>query len=210
MSKKLTFILYDININDLDKKYNINIQSNITSVNCSSNKTNIKDLQYTTPKVFSYIDEAKKTKKCNVSMYNELGNILPEKTEISCHWCRHRFSSIPIGCPIKKENNNYIVDGIYCSFNCVLAKINSSSNYLYEDSHRLLCNLYKDTFNEKLNKDFKQAPDWRLLKEYGGTKTIEEFRDNFNRIEYKDLNNFLLEIPKQKPIGWVFEEVVTF
>ena len=52
MSKKQTFILYDIDINDIDKKYNINIQSNITTVNCSSNKTNLNDLQYTNPKVF--------------------------------------------------------------------------------------------------------------------------------------------------------------
>jgi hypothetical protein len=30
------------------------------------------------------------------------------------------------------------------------------------------------------------APDWRLLIEYGGHLTIEEFRKNFNNIEYKN------------------------
>ena len=171
---------------------------------------NIYHLQYNSPKVYSYYDEAKKTKKCNVSMYNELGKELPIKTDISCYWCRHKFSSMPIGCPIKKNGKNYIVDGIYCSFNCVLAQINSTYNYLYEDSNRLLCNFYKDIFDEELKKELKEAPNWRLLKEYGGTKTIEEFRDNFNRIEYKDLNNFILDIPKQKPIGWLYEEIIKF
>lgn len=210
MSKKLTFILFNIDINELDKKYNINIQSNITTISRTGNTTNINDLSYNTPKIFCYIDEAKKNKKCHVSMYNELNNVLPQQTEISCYWCRHKFSSIPLGCPIKKEKERYIVDGIYCSFNCVLAHISSTSNYLYEDSHRLLCNLYKDIFNIELSNKFKPAGDWRLLSEYGGTKTIEEFRDNFNRIEYKNLNNFILKIPKQIPIGWLYEENIIF
>ena len=210
MSKKITFILYNIDINDIDKKYNVHIQSNINSVNCSKNRTDLNELQYNNTITYSYIDEAKKSRKCCVTMCNNIGDNLPEKIDISCYWCRYKFSSRPIGCPIKKEGDNYIVDGVFCSFNCVLAQINSTSNYIYNDSYRLLCNLYKDIFEIEISDEFQQAPDWRLLKEYGGTKTIDQFRDNFNRVEYKNLNNFIMELPKQLPIGWLYEEKLSF
>lgn len=209
MSKKLTFILCNIDINNIDRKYNINIQSNISDINCSMHKTNINDLQYNNSNVYSYLDEAKKTKKCSITMSDNLGSLLPKKTDISCHWCRHRFSSIPIGCPIKKNDNEYIVDGIYCSFNCVLAFIDSTNNYLYNDSYRLLNNMYYETFNKYMG-ELMRASSWKLLKEYGGNKTIDEFRDNFNKIEYTELNNYIIDIPKQLPIGWLHEEKITF
>ena len=43
-----------------------------------------------------------------------------------------------------------------------------------------------------------------------GNKSIEEFRDNFNRIEYIDINNFITELPIQLPLGWLHQEKISF
>lgn len=209
MSKKYTFVLEGLNIHSIDKKYNINLRSNINDLGCNMNKTNIDDLEYGYNKVYSYLDEAKKTKKCLISMHNTVGKRLPNKCSLCCHWCRHEFSSTPIGCPLKKNKKVYIVDGIYCSFNCVLAFIDSTSNYIYNDSYRLLSVMYNDLFNTNIDTVLK-APSWKLLTNYGGNKSIEEFRSDFNKIEYNDINNFLIELPVQHPIGWLYEEKINF
>lgn len=209
MSKKLTFILLKIDIQNIDRKYNINIKSNISDTQCVVNKTNINELHYNNNKAYSYLDEAKKSKKCCISLFNNIGKNLPDKTELCCYWCRHPFSTKPMGCPIKQEGDKYIVDGIYCSFNCVLAFIESNNDYIYNDSYRLLSNIYYNLFDININK-LEKAPSWRLLKEYGGEKSIEEFRDNFVKIIYREVNNYITEFPEQLPIGWLYEEKIVF
>jgi len=209
MSKRLTFILIDIDISAIDRRYNINIQSNINDANCLVNKTNIDELQYSNSKTYSYLDEAKKNKKCAISLCEVVGSSLPNKTDFSCYWCRHPFSTIPIGCPIKKDSEKYIVDGIYCSFNCILAFLDSTRHSMYDNSNMLLSNIYNNLFDSDLASVIP-APSWKLLKEYGGNKSIEEFRDNFNKIEYKNVNNYILELPKQLPVGWLYEEKISF
>lgn len=44
---------------------------------------------------------------------------------------------------------------------------------------------------------------------YGGDLSIEEFRDNFYKIQYKDISNYITEIPKCKPIGFLYEQKIT-
>jgi hypothetical protein len=65
--------------------------------------TKLSDLNISTePDTVSYLDEAKKMKKCIVTMLSVAdGHFLPEKTDIHCWWCRHSFDTIPIGCPIR-------------------------------------------------------------------------------------------------------------
>lgn len=86
-------------------------------------------------------------------------------------------SSIKIE-PSKKSY--FLVDGIFCSFNCILAFINDNySNILYKDSLNLLKCLYNSLYNDTWKK-ITPAPDWRLLKDFGGNLKIEEFRSFFN------------------------------
>ena len=64
-NKKITFILYNINTSELDRKYNINIKSNINNNNnFKKNVTQISDINKNNlNKYYIYLDEAKKTKK---------------------------------------------------------------------------------------------------------------------------------------------------
>lgn len=83
------------------------------------------------------------------------------------------------------ENNYYLTDGIFCSFNCALSFIKDKNNDLfYKESYSLLHTLYYDFVGKKAEK-LLPAPDWRLLEEYGGSMSIKEFRESFYKIQYE-------------------------
>ena len=141
-------------------------------------------------------------------MSDLLDKSLPEKTDIRCFWCRHSFDTIPIGCPIDYKNNTYITDGIFCSFNCCLSFINDHQTLnIYEKSHKLLLNMFKTCFDST---KVEPAPSWRILKSFGGHLTIDEFRDKFYKTEYISNENYINNLPKTLPIGWLFEERIKF
>ena len=206
-SKKLTFILFNINPNEIDKKYNINIKSNIDSTNTIINKTNLADLTSSNHKHVIYFDEAKKKKKSSVTMLHHITNsIISKKTNLRCFWCKHNFKTQPIGCPIKiNEKQQYICDGIFCSFNCCMSFIiDNQHNPFYEYSLHLLYNIYKSISNN--NNKIEPAPSWRLIDVFGGHLTISQFRDSFYKVEYIDSDTKLQDLPTLLPIGYVYEE----
>jgi hypothetical protein len=103
----------------------------------------------------------------------------------------------------------YSSDGIFCSFNCCKAFIKDNKhNVLYEHSEFLLSKLYFDMFGVK-NVVINPAPHWRLLIEYGGNLTINQFRDNFNKTKY-DFHGIVKNQDIFKPVGSLFEEKINF
>jgi len=104
------------------------------------------------------------------------------------------------------ENDYYLTDGVFCSFNCCLSWIrDNSTNPMYSTSANLLHQIYYETFDQMTK--IQIAPHWRLLKEYGGKMTIEEFRKSYNNTIYKE-SNTIKSLIKTKPIGTVFEEYI--
>ena len=104
------------------------------------------------------------------------------------------------------DNCYYLVDGIFCSFNCCLAFINDNNkNMLYDNSKHLLYKMYMTCFPDNIDTQIFAAPHWKLLIDYGGHLTIDEFRDNFNKIIYKDLDLY-----RSFNISWLHEENVKF
>lgn len=102
----------------------------------------------------------------------------------------------------------YITDGIFCSFNCCLAFImDNHSNPIYTYSEQLLNNIYMDLFGREIQ-PIIPAPSWRILKKYGGNMMIDEFRKNFYKVEYKDIDNVIFPFSKFRPIGFLFEKQV--
>ena len=55
-----------------------------------------------------------------------------------------------------------------------------------------------------------KAASWRILEKYGGHLHIDEFRQNFNEIDYIDMDNYITEYPLCKPIGFIFEKKIKF
>lgn len=83
----------------------------------------------------------------------------------------------------------FSTDGIVCSFNCMLAFIQSTKDKTYKNSYYLAKLLYKKIFNRTETIEPAEDP-CRLLKEYGGIYDIEEYRSNFNNIKYIDTHQY--------------------
>lgn len=114
---------------------------------------------------------------------------------------------------IQKEEY-YETDGIFCSFNCCKAFIKDNKHInIYDHADNLLNKLYIDmNISETTtlkNIKINPAPHWRLLKDYGGHLTINEFRDNFNKCTY-DYYGTIKSQSLFKPVGMLFEEKINF
>jgi hypothetical protein len=121
------------------------------------------------------------------------------------------------------KSEYYETDGIFCSFNCCKAFIKDNKhNSLYDMSENLLTKLYFDMYigNENIKKPdnkfdsknlifIESAPHWRLLKKYGGYLTIEQFRENFNKILY-EYHGIINPESFFKPVAFIFEEKIKF
>lgn len=100
------------------------------------------------------------------------------------------------------ENDHYLTDGVFCSFNCVVAFIKDNNNDIfYRESYSLIHSMYEEFSGKKISKIFP-APHWRLLKDYGGHLSIDEFRQTFNTIEHE----FMFNIRDMKTLSKVYKE----
>jgi len=104
-----------------------------------------------------------------------------------------------------QEREYYEIDGFFCSFNCCLAFINENKfNSIYKHSKNLLKKIYFDIFKTYPD-HFNPSPSWKLLKDYGGKLSIEEYRKNLNRVEYVDIG-LLRNNLKFKMCSLIFNE----
>jgi hypothetical protein len=277
-SKKYIFTLKNINTEQIELKYGISLVSNIAHVEeappeNSTKLTELAELNNEHIDVISFLDETKRLYQCHISMIDFKSHDDIRNLSYYCYWCRHKFDSASIGCPIKyiakkavknyysevskdyytiKEDitrkrsqmihsqqnkfvftqidggaagatpgtvgscsiniNNkdyYSTDGIFCSFNCCKAFIKDNKhNKLYENSDMLLNKMYQDMYDVK-SIVINPAPHWRLLVEYGGYLTIQQFRDNFNKTTYES-HGVIRNTDIFKPVATLFEEKLNF
>jgi len=94
------------------------------------------------------------------------------------------------------ETEHYITDGIFCSFNCVIAFINDNSkDPFYNESKMLTYTMYKEIMGKNVSK-IKASPHWRLLKAFGGPLLIEDYRKTFNLFEYEECSFHMKTLSK--------------
>lgn len=99
----------------------------------------------------------------------------------------------------------YITDGVFCSFNCVMAYINEHKHVkLYEKSKILLLKLYNDFMNSNLL-TINPSPHWRYLDVYGGHLTISKFREGLNKYKYEN-HGESYQLPEFISIRQFYEE----
>jgi len=217
----------------MNEKTNVN-QNILNEMNVSKTKniTYIQDILEKEPEnIYLIYDEKRRGEKCILTMLDYvLESKLPEKSNIKCFWCRNNFNSSPLGCPIKfvnsiiekcytsnitkekyyikenviNKNNYFLTDGIFCSFNCISSFINDNNNKpLYKESRFLLSSMILLIFNKKI--DIKPSFHWRLLKEYGGNLSIEEYRKFHNEYDYKEMQYYISDLSCMKPISKIFK-----
>jgi uncharacterized protein YbaR (Trm112 family) len=113
--------------------------------------------------------------------------------------------NIPRSLVASNENvtkDYYETDGVFCSYQCCLAYIvDNKQNPMYSLSRTLLLNMWTKI---QKNIPLTSAPPWRMLREYGGSLSIEEFRARNTYYSYKD-THAVQKVPL-KPIVPMFEE----
>lgn len=126
------------------------------------------------------------------------------KSECVCFWDTEYFHSIPIGLPYKiiKNTNEmcdsmcnfdnkqfkykYMVYGYFCSFPCAAAYNYSLKDSQVNQRFTLLNNLYEDVFN--IQNTINLAPPREMLKKFGGTLNITEYRNKCNQnVQYQNI-----------------------
>jgi hypothetical protein len=101
--------------------------------------------------------------------------LLPSKTDLHCWWCCHQFNNPIIYCPVSYhlKKDIFKVKGVFCSYSCSYAY--SLKDASIKDKS-LIKFMYK-TITSKRFDGIKPAPPKEVLKIFGGSKTIEEFRN---------------------------------
>lgn len=133
-------------------------------------------------------------------------------TNLHCWWCRHKISSDVqvLGCPIKYANEIFTCEGAFCSFNCMKAFIEdiNNCNVKYRESIGLILLMYSKCFYTQISySTISCAPHWSLLEEYGGNMTIEQFQNEFQRIQYYGPSGSLFrDITKTTKNAYTFTE----
>jgi hypothetical protein len=120
----------------------------------------------------------KKVYESGVKFYGNNGEEWPEKTDIHCWWCCHKFEHIPLGIPEYINKNIFYLSGCYCSFNCMMAYNTEQNDYkMYERQ----TNIYrlKNKIDPQNKMTIKKAGPRQMLQMFGGKSTIKEFRENF-------------------------------
>jgi hypothetical protein len=124
MKPKFSFTLKGVDIEKVNKLYNLSIVSNIDK-QVENLGTKISDLKLSKDsETITFLDKTKRSKDCVVTMLNYVKNeTLPETTNVCCFWCRHSFSSLPLGCPLR-----YVPSKIEKFYNSEITKEDYSLN----------------------------------------------------------------------------------
>ena len=108
---------------------------------------------------------------------------------------------MPIPIPQKISDETFTVNGCFCSFNCALAYNLKENKHNMVECNSLLYLLYK-----KMNGKYDElypSPDKKILKIYGGSKTIDEYKSSLKQLRH----SFNIVYPPIKSILPQIEEI---
>tara|TARA_B110000483_G_C18206288_1_gene547800 strand:+ start:9201 stop:10373 length:1173 start_codon:yes stop_codon:yes gene_type:complete len=103
--------------------------------------------------------------------------VWPDKTNISCWWCCHKFDNVPCSLPYSYKKDKFYVRGVFCTFNCAASHNFSLNDDNVYERYSLLNLMYKKLYYRKIIK-INLSPPRESLKLFGGYLSIEEFREN--------------------------------
>jgi hypothetical protein len=163
------------NIDDLIIKLNKNKNDNNNNDNNNDNYNN--NILYTINEL-----ELDQDQDCDISNISEV-----------CWNCCHSFNNIIIGLPINYNNNIFYTIGDFCSLECATRyAFDNYNEKIYEIIP--IINMYNNIKFNNINK-ITLAPSKLILKKFGGTMDIEEYRKNFNN------NIYYINLPIIIPIN---------
>ena len=132
----------------------------------------------------------------------------PKSTNILCYHCCHKFTTQPLSMPFIFDKNIFYVKNVFCSWECMKRyNIDSNSSNMHMIS-TLIQKFYY--FITSKTDSIKIAPPKCILKEFGGTMTIKEFRNNNKNVTY-NLHEYPvivenINVEKVDNFSWIKEE----
>ena len=103
-----------------------------------------------------------------------------------CWNCCHGFEKNVFGLPVKYIKNIFYIYGYFCSLECA-SRFNIENNQNSFEINTLI-NYYYNTINNTIDQKINVAPSKFILKTFGGTKTIQEYRETFKTNEIFNVN----------------------
>lgn len=103
----------------------------------------------------------------------------PQRTQVFCWWDSHPFTTMPIAIPTSynQVNQSFCVYGCFCSFQCALAYKKYDRNLDSVDTSLLYFFFNKITNNKVNLSNLKPAPPRQMLSIFGGSLSIDQYRD---------------------------------
>ena len=141
---------------------------------------NCKEIKILKNKIHELTDKLEKCEKVNKPVVD----IIDATCKSKCWWCKYSYNTSTVELPEYYFNNMFYYIGKFCSYNCAMAYNIDINDGNISKRNSLLYLHYKNTYN-KIDK-IVSSPSWKILKDFGGTIDIEEYRNNFitNSINY--------------------------
>jgi hypothetical protein len=104
---------------------------------------------------------------------------LPDSTDVACFWDCHTFRGVPCVIPIGIEEGIWRVYGNFSSPECAAAYLfhERLDSHVQWERYALLNRLYSSYLKETDQKSVRLAPPRTILRLFGGTQDITEYRD---------------------------------
>lgn len=130
---------------------------------------------------------------------NTVTDVKSKKSNLRCWHCTYNFDTIPIGLPesYDSKSKTYKTRGVFCSFSCCHAYNISLADYKVFERLAHLNHIKRHVFkgDKRENMTITPSLDKKVLLEYGGTMTIQEYRNNSIFIPTKKIDSVPLLIP---------------
>ena len=147
--------------------------------------------KYTTEFTDTIKDKSLRRLRVVTCLKNEIsGADWPDKTNVCCWWCCHKFECCPCTMPTKYDSlrKRFSFVGVFCSWNCTKAyNLDKNDQKKYERSG-LITLLVQQMYGIVSALSIKSAPPRQSLKMFGGYMTIDEFRNNYTTVDEYHLN----------------------
>ena len=112
----------------------------------------------------------------------------PNKTNVLCYHCCHKFTTQPVSMPFLHEKNRFYVKYVFCGWECMKTYNSVINSSTMNNNFSLIQKMYTEITGKTDSISF--APHKCMLKDFGGNMTIKEFRNGNKNISYN-----LIEFP---------------
>ena len=140
-AKKFSFTIKNMNLQQIHINYGISYNKQSSFVDDPKQTTKLSHLNSLDKNTdnISFLDEAKRSHTCQVSMIDFQSNKSVNLLRYHCFWCRNPFECQPIGCPIK-----YISPQV----------IKKYYSYISKDTYTIKENITKDNKSKLTSSQF--------------------------------------------------------